>query len=196
MHVGKLQLIATSTASNHMKISWLVWWNSSTPTRAARKFLDAPIAKDKLLVWLKKACGYAGVSSISHLWIMVQFSFIESLTIFLNYDIFDILCIFQLIDEAVDSFNTIVAKDGTIVNLGGMDGPDILLAYLKKWRMQLWDLAFLSVFKGVSPFKKSDVFVDYRGSNLLVKRIIYKVKQLLIFIPNFFQFALEFKFMY
>jgi hypothetical protein len=174
MHVGKLQLIATSTASNHMKVSWLVWWNSSTPTRVARKFLDAPVAEDKLSVWLRKACWYAGVSSISHLWIMVQFSFIESLTIFLNYDIFDTPCIFQLIDAAVDSFNTIVAKDGIVLNLGGLDGPDTLPAYLEKWRMQLWDLAFSSVFKGVSPFKKSDVFVDYRGFNLLVRRIIYR----------------------
>jgi hypothetical protein len=40
--------------------------------------------------------------------------------------------------------------------------------------MQLWDLAFSSVFKGVTPFKKSDVFFDYRGSSLLVKRVIYK----------------------
>jgi hypothetical protein len=45
MHVDKLQLIATSTANNHMKVSWLVWWNSSTPTRTARKFLDAPVAE-------------------------------------------------------------------------------------------------------------------------------------------------------
>jgi hypothetical protein len=96
------------------------------------------------------------------------------LTIFLNYDIFDIPCIFQLIDAAVDSFNTIVAKDRIVLNLGGLDGPDTLPAYLEKWRMQLWDLAFSSIFKGVSPFKKNDVFVDYRGSNLLVKRVIYR----------------------
>jgi hypothetical protein len=76
MHVDKLQLIATSTANNHMKVSWLVWWNSSTPTRAARKFLDAPIGEEKLSPWLGKACWYARISSISHLWIMVQFSFI------------------------------------------------------------------------------------------------------------------------
>jgi hypothetical protein len=53
---------------------------------------------------------------------MVQFSFILNLTIFLNYDIFDILCIFQLIDAAVDSFNSIVAKDGIVLNLSGLDG--------------------------------------------------------------------------
>jgi hypothetical protein len=71
--------------------------------------------------------------------------------------------IFQLIDAVVDSFNTIVAKDEIVLNLGELDGPDIL-----------WDLAFSSIFKEVTPFKKSDVFVDYRGSNLLVRRVIYR----------------------
>jgi hypothetical protein len=55
-----------------------------------------------------------------------------------------------------------VAKDGIVLNMDGLDGPDSLPAYLEKWRMQLWDLAFSTIFKGVSPFKKSDVFVDYR----------------------------------
>jgi hypothetical protein len=67
-----------------------------------------------------------------------------------------------------------VAKDGIVLNMDGLDGPDSLPAYLEKWRMQLWDLAFSTIFKGVSPFKKSDVFVDYRRSNLLVKRVVYK----------------------
>jgi hypothetical protein len=67
-----------------------------------------------------------------------------------------------------------VAKDGIVLNMGGLDGPDSLLAYLEKWHIQLWDLAFSTIFKGVSPFKKSDVFVDYCGSNLLVKRVVYK----------------------
>jgi hypothetical protein len=87
-----------------------------------------------------------------------------------------------------------VAKDGIVLNMGGLDGPDSLPAYLEKWRMQLWDLAFSTIFKGVTPFKKSDVFVDYRGSNLLVKRVVYR--QLLIFVPKYFQFAIELSFMY
>jgi hypothetical protein len=40
--------------------------------------------------------------------------------------------------------------------------------------MQLWDLAFSSVFMGVFPFKKSNVFVDYRGATPLVRRVIYR----------------------
>jgi hypothetical protein len=65
-----------------------------------------------------------------------------------------------------------VAKDGIVLNMGGLDGPDSPHAYLERWRMQLWDLAFSTIF--VTPFKKSDVFVDYRGSNLLVKRVVYR----------------------
>jgi hypothetical protein len=87
-----------------------------------------------------------------------------------------------------------VAKDGIVLNMGGLDGLDSLPAYLERWRMQLWDLAFSTIFKGVTPFKKSDVFVDYRGSNLLVKRVVYR--QLLIFVPKYFQFAIELSFMY
>jgi hypothetical protein len=91
-----------------------------------------------------------------------------------KYDLFDTSYIFQLIDAAVDSFNTTVAKDGIVLNFGGLDGPDTLPAYLKKWCMQLWDLAFSSVFKDLIPFKKSDVFLDYHGSSLLMKRVIYR----------------------
>jgi hypothetical protein len=137
MHVGKLQLIATSTASNHMKVSWLVWWNSSTPAWAARKFLDASVGEERLSAWLGKACWSVEISSISLFWFMVQFTFILNLIIYLHNDIFDIHCIFQLIDAMVDSFNSIVAKDRIVLNLGRLDGSDTLPAYLEKWHMQL-----------------------------------------------------------
>jgi hypothetical protein len=82
------------------------------------------------------------------------------------------LYISQLIDAIVDSF--IMAKDGIVLNIGGSDGLDSLPAYLEKWCMQLWNLAFPTVFKGVSPFKKSNVFTNYHGITLHVKRVIYK----------------------
>jgi hypothetical protein len=103
-----------------------------------------------------------------------NFSPLDYGTIQLHLEL-DTPCIFQLIDAVVDSFNMIVAKDGIVLNCQGeLDGPDTLPAYLEKWRMLLWDLAFSSIFKGVTPFKKSDVFVDYHGSNLLVRRVIYR----------------------
>jgi hypothetical protein len=91
-----------------------------------------------------------------------------------NYDNFDMLCISQLIDVAIDSFNSIVAKDGIVLNLTGLYGLDSLPTYLEKWFMQLWDLAFSAIFKGVSPFKKNDVFIDYYGATHLVKKMIYR----------------------
>jgi hypothetical protein len=63
---------------------------------------------------------------------------------------------------------------GIVFNIGGFDGPDSLLAYLEKWRMQLWDLAFSAFFKDATPFKKNNVFADYHGANLLLKREIHK----------------------
>jgi hypothetical protein len=68
-------------------------------------------------------------------------------------------------NATVDSFKSIVVKEGIVLNLGGFDS---LLAYLKKWCIQLWDLAFPVVFKGVSPLKKSNVFSNYCRVTLLV----------------------------
>jgi hypothetical protein len=64
------------------------------------------------------------------------------------------LCISQFIAAAVDSFNSIVAKDGIVLNLSGLDGPDLVPTYLEKWYMQLWDLAFSIVFKDVLPSRR------------------------------------------
>lgn len=61
MQLDKLQAIATSIASPDSKVQWLMWWNSSEQTRAARKF-PSKTTKDILSNWLDKACWYAGVS--------------------------------------------------------------------------------------------------------------------------------------
>jgi hypothetical protein len=105
---------------------------------------------------------------------MVQFNFILIISIYQNYYNFDMLCISQLINATVESLNSIVAKDGIVLNLGGLDSLDSLPTYLEKWRMQLWDLAFPAIFKGISPFKKNNIVIDYRGVTLHVKKVIYR----------------------
>jgi hypothetical protein len=99
---------------------------------------------------------------------MVLFRLILHPLIILMYDIFFMLCISQLINAVVDSFNTIVAKDGIVLNIGGLNDLDSLPAYLEKWHMQLWDFAFLVIFKGVSPFLKTNVFANYHGATFLL----------------------------
>ena len=81
----------------------------------------------------------------------------------------------QFINATVDSFNSIMAKDGIVLNISRLDGLDSLPTYLKKWCMKLWNLAFLIVFKGITPFKKTDIFSDYLGATLLVKRVICRL---------------------
>jgi hypothetical protein len=103
MHVDKLQLIATSTIKRY-----LGWFGGTLPHPHGQHESS----------WMhqlgrKKAYWYVGVSSISLFWIMVQFSFILNLKIYLNYDIFDIHCKFQLIDAAVDSKVVINDRHGS-----------------------------------------------------------------------------------
>ena len=46
MTLEKLQMVATcNTTANH-KIKFLKWWNSSTPSRDARRFPPRPSVRD------------------------------------------------------------------------------------------------------------------------------------------------------
>jgi hypothetical protein len=81
------------------------------------------------------------------------------------------MVLFRLI---LHPFNTIVAKDCIVLNIGGLNDLDSLPAYLEKWHMQLWDFAFLVIFKGVSPFLKTNVFANYHGATFLEKKVIYR----------------------
>jgi hypothetical protein len=52
--------------------------------------------------------------------------------------------------------------------------PKTISQFIESWRVKLWDKAFLMVFKGTDHFKKSDPFKDFKGSDLVVKRVVYK----------------------
>jgi hypothetical protein len=123
----KFQLIATSSANAAMKVQWLTRWNSSAPIRAARRFLEASVGEDKLILWLAKACWYARMRA--HL----ISSFIDILYLLntLTYSSKCCMCFVQLIDAAMEYFNSIVAKDNITFTIGGLDGPSTLPAYLE-----------------------------------------------------------------
>jgi len=50
---------------------------------------------------------------------------------------------------------------------------ELLIDYIKGWWIKLWDHAYIRVFKGVDAFKKLDLFKDFKGSNFVVKKILY-----------------------
>lgn len=52
--------------------------------------------------------------------------------------------------------------------------PMTLAAYIKDSRMKLWDHAFYSHFRGSEYFKKSDDFISFKGSDLVVRRVLFR----------------------
>ena len=59
--------------------------------------------------------------------------------------------------------------------LGGLDEDvevDSLLDYLEKWRICLWDKAFIGQFSGSDIYGKGTWWKDFKGNDNIVKRLI------------------------
>ena len=52
--------------------------------------------------------------------------------------------------------------------------PMLLPAYIEDCRMKLWDHAFGTYFRGPDSFKKGDDFVGFNGSDLVVRRVLFR----------------------
>jgi len=84
------------------------------------------------------------------------------------------LWILQLEEAALEMFENITQRDSIPIDMNVPGEPQTLEEYIESWRMKLWDKAFTRVFKGADAFKKFDSFASLKGSNLTVKRLIYK----------------------
>jgi hypothetical protein len=74
----------------------------------------------------------------------------------------------------VELFENIIHKDNITLHMDVTTEPKTILQFIESWRIKLWDKAFLTVFKGADHFKKSDSFKDFKGSDLVVKRVVYR----------------------
>ena len=74
----------------------------------------------------------------------------------------------------MELFETIVHKDNVPLNMDVPAEPRTLSQFIESWRVKLWDKAFVNVFKGVEAFKKSIAFKDFKGTDLVVKRVVYR----------------------
>jgi hypothetical protein len=64
--------------------------------------------------------------------------------------------------------------------------PILLPAYIEDCRMKLWDHAFNTYFRGPDSFKKDDDFVGFNGSDLVVRRVLFRyVSNLEVLFINF-----------
>ncbi len=80
----------------------------------------------------------------------------------------------QIEDLAVELYENIIHKDNITVNMDVPTEPKTIAQFIESWRVKLWDKAFQMVFKGTDHFKKSDSFKDFKGSELVVKRVVYR----------------------
>jgi hypothetical protein len=52
--------------------------------------------------------------------------------------------------------------------------PLSLLSYIETWRVRIFDHAFLHYYRGADPFTKAKEFSEYKGTDLVVKRVIFR----------------------
>ena len=71
MALEKLQMVATCNMPGAQKMKILKWWNSSAPSREARKFPQKPVSEN-LPLFLAKCVWYAGVRELFLLYTGVQ----------------------------------------------------------------------------------------------------------------------------
>ena len=58
--------------------------------------------------------------------------------------------------------------------MGVANEPMLLPAYIEDCRMKLWDHTFSTYFRGADSFKKSDDFVGFNGSDLVIHRVPFR----------------------
>ncbi len=85
-----------------------------------------------------------------------------------------ILHTLQIEENAVESFEDIVRAVNICISMDSSLEPLSLSAFIEEWRIRLWDHVFLTYFKGHDHFKKSEGFSAFKGSDLAVKRVIFR----------------------
>ncbi len=80
----------------------------------------------------------------------------------------------QIQDTGAEMFDNIVKKDQLKLAMDSPQEPETFPDYVEDWRIRVWDHAFLPQFRGHDVFRKSDDFKKHKGTDLVVKRVIYR----------------------
>ena len=69
-------------------------------------------------------------------------------------------------------------QDRLAINFDLASEPLTLAAYIEDCRMKLWDNAFLTFFRGQEAFNKTLDFLGFNGTDLLVRRVLFRCVRL------------------
>jgi hypothetical protein len=86
-----------------------------------------------------------------------------------------ILSLFLQLEDCADvMYSKTVAEDGLEISTPGDSKPRTVVEYVQAWRNQIWDYGFIGWFRGKEAYSKTRAFQDHRGTDLAVKRVIYR----------------------
>ena len=80
----------------------------------------------------------------------------------------------QISDQASIIFEDTLRQDRLSINFDIPSEPKTLAAYIEDCRMKLWDNAFATFFRGQDGFNKTLEFVDFNGTDLVVRRVLFR----------------------
>ena len=85
----------------------------------------------------------------------------------------------QISEQASMIFEETMRQDRLPINMTLATDPMSLAAYIEDCRMKLWDHAFNTFFRGSDSFKKGDDFFGFNGSELVVRRVLFRYVKVL-----------------
>jgi hypothetical protein len=71
-------------------------------------------------------------------------------------------------------YDDMMRQDRIVVDMTVASEPMSLSEYIEDCRMKLWDNAFSTLFRGHECFKKDQEFQNYKGVDLVVRRVIFR----------------------
>ncbi len=74
----------------------------------------------------------------------------------------------------MEYFEAVVKQDNIKIDRKVPLQPETLEEYIEGWRKKNWDQGFHLYLKGGNYFKKGDSFTNSEGSNLVVRKVLYR----------------------
>ena len=71
-------------------------------------------------------------------------------------------------------YDDMMRQDRIVVDMTVASEPMSLSEYIEDYRMKLWDNAFSTLFRGHECFKKDQEFQNYKGVDLVLRRVIFR----------------------
>jgi hypothetical protein len=67
-----------------------------------------------------------------------------------------------------------VKEDELTIDMEVAEKPRTIDVYVQSWHNQVWERGFMGIFKGKDSYNRTKTFKDQRGTNLAIKRVVFR----------------------